>query len=527
MLLSLGWNRKPFWVRDADATSNNDPTVTIYSLTRMDVLEEIRVHHTSTNHAIMSPDGKVMAAIGGEHKIYFYTVTPSCKSRIVHPTDDSERMLMGREWTFVREYDILPRSSNKAISCSFTIAFSSSSDLCAVASQSSIIVVFDVAKILRHEPGDPVLSSFQSSRPSSENGPGAIRCMTFSPAPWDLLVWAEHSGRIGVADVRRGFQRQQIIELDPKQVGVETVHLQSGRESNQNEGSGNLRGGRFDQLNQLLDAIQEAGRRPGGVSDEQRGELMDLLADRRDELQEHFTYNDELSSVSGAPVHHARDSNSPSPARDRNQHLDRRSHPRRRPSIFHHHDSHSPSTFSPLPVTVRYARSPPQISPAQTQDEENRMSLLTPVVRLQALAEPVASLGSLGFNGSRLIDTRRRSGRARSIPRREEDAARRREEITDPNLAPIRRLFGRLSPPLIPPPDPETDPEAEVESGLELDSEFRSLIDPEGTPWRYGVGLSDRERQYLMNVTTIRGVEEQERELWTVGLGWGKDGQTL
>ena len=50
--------------------------------------------------------------------------------------------------------------------------------------------------------------------------------MVFSPAPWDLLVWAEDHGRIGVADIRRACVRRQILDLDRQK--AEEIKLEDG-----------------------------------------------------------------------------------------------------------------------------------------------------------------------------------------------------------------------------------------------------------------------------------------------------------
>ena len=57
--------------------------------------------------------------------------------------------------------------------------------------------------------------------------------MTFSPQPWDLLVWTEDNGRAGVADVRQTFSRRQILVLDPEDSSLEKVRTEGvGRRGN-------------------------------------------------------------------------------------------------------------------------------------------------------------------------------------------------------------------------------------------------------------------------------------------------------
>lgn len=77
--------------------------------------------------------------------------------------------------------------------------------------QYGTISIFDVAALTM--PGvDPLLTSFTTSRPNAEFG--AVRDMAFSPGPVDLLAWTEDRGRVGVADIRAGFDSRQILYLD-------------------------------------------------------------------------------------------------------------------------------------------------------------------------------------------------------------------------------------------------------------------------------------------------------------------------
>lgn len=50
--------------------------------------------------------------------------------------------------------------------------------------------------------------------------------MSFSPEPWDLLVWIEDHGRAGVVDVRQAFTRRQILELDVNEPGLQQVRTE-------------------------------------------------------------------------------------------------------------------------------------------------------------------------------------------------------------------------------------------------------------------------------------------------------------
>jgi hypothetical protein len=59
---------------------------------------------------------------------------------------------------------------------------------------------------------DPLITSFASSRPSTERG--AVRDMAFAPGQSDLLAWTEDRGRVGVVDLRKGHVSRQILVLD-------------------------------------------------------------------------------------------------------------------------------------------------------------------------------------------------------------------------------------------------------------------------------------------------------------------------
>ncbi|CEJ59272.1 hypothetical protein PMG11_07903 [Penicillium brasilianum] len=206
---------------DVMVLSNNDRTVTVYSLTRAKVLKILH-HPTCMNYAIISPDHTILAAVGDENRAYFYDVTRDWESVV---TVESGGKVGGWEWELLRciEIDIGSRSDD---ACCFTITFSPSSHLCAIGSQSGIVTVLDMDRVRELDNEEPVISQFTASRPCTEGG--AVRCMTFSPEPWDLLVWLEGHGRAGVADVRQSFLRRQILYLnadDPHLQEVRTVPL--------------------------------------------------------------------------------------------------------------------------------------------------------------------------------------------------------------------------------------------------------------------------------------------------------------
>lgn len=176
------------------------------------------------NYAVISPDHSLLAAVGDENRAYFYTINHDLGSPV---TTESGEKLPGREWDLARcvEMDIGLRTDD---ACCFTIAFSPSSHLCAIGSQSGIVTVLDVWSI-HNTAGDgeaetPILCQFPASRSSSEGG--AVRCMTFSTEPWDLLVWLEGHGRAGIADVRQAFLRRQILYLNLDDPELQEVHTE-------------------------------------------------------------------------------------------------------------------------------------------------------------------------------------------------------------------------------------------------------------------------------------------------------------
>ncbi|KAJ5938624.1 hypothetical protein N7466_001758 [Penicillium verhagenii] len=209
---------------DVMVLSNNDHTVTVYSLTRSKVLKIIQ-HSTCMNYTTISPDQTILAAVGDENRVYFYRILRDWGPNASIETDGR---LAGWEWEELKciEIEIGTRVDD---ACCFTIAFSPSSHLCAIGSQSGVITVIDV-EVVRQASGsaesdeNPILYQFLASRPCQEGG--AVRCMTFSPEPWDLLVWLEGQGRAGIADVRQFFVRRQILDLSLDDPQLQAARLE-------------------------------------------------------------------------------------------------------------------------------------------------------------------------------------------------------------------------------------------------------------------------------------------------------------
>ncbi|KAJ5112408.1 hypothetical protein N7532_000453 [Penicillium argentinense] len=209
---------------DAMVISNNDRTVTVYSLTHAKVVKVLH-HPFCMNYAVISPDHSLLAAVGDENRAYFYYITRERDSSA--STDKETEGIMEWDWELMRciEMNIGARVDD---ACCFTIAFSPSSHLCAIGSQSGIVTVLDTDLICKEkhfvETESPIICQFPASRPCAEGG--AVRCMTFAPEPWDLLVWLEGHGRAGVADVRQGFLRRQTLYLDSNEPTLEEVHTE-------------------------------------------------------------------------------------------------------------------------------------------------------------------------------------------------------------------------------------------------------------------------------------------------------------
>ncbi|KAL1847280.1 hypothetical protein Plec18170_008627 [Paecilomyces lecythidis] len=279
---------------DVVVVSNNDRTVTIYSLTRSKTLEVIH-HPACMNFAIISPDSKVLAAVGDENRAYFYEISRDMENPVIF----SDNVLTEWNWTLLRclELEISTRFDD---GCCFTVAFSPSSHLCAVGSQSGIISVFDVRAIRaskdEKQDVDPTLCLFRSSRSYFDGG--AVRCMAFSPAPWDLLVWVEDHGRAGVADVRQAFSRRQVLTLDPNEPGLQRVQTEnispvtaSGEPSSDPDSSDAPRpGDEMDNMQRaMLDLVEgPTGERNNAGSDRQalRENLIEDLTERERQIIE-------------------------------------------------------------------------------------------------------------------------------------------------------------------------------------------------------------------------------------------------
>lgn len=190
--------------------SNNDRTVTLYSLSQQEVLS-VLTHPKPMNFASMSPDCTLITAVGDANEVYVYR-----RKDPEHGGEDtaSAEGPAARNWQLIATPTI-PAAPGVRDDWSFAVAFSPNGRLCAVSAQGGLITVFDVQTLIKNpkRAGESIICSFKSSRSSVC---GCVRSMAFSPAPWDLLAWTEDHGKIGIADVRQYFTRRQCLSLEQK-----------------------------------------------------------------------------------------------------------------------------------------------------------------------------------------------------------------------------------------------------------------------------------------------------------------------
>lgn len=178
------------------------------------------------NHASISPDGRLLLAVGDEPSGDEIRAFLCKRVDLPSASAQGESSYVKYEWHKMAE----PRLSHAGPDedACFCTAFSDIGHMCAVASQSGIITVFDTAQIRGEmETGEAVIAILKSSRPSQRlNLSGAVRSMCFSPAPWDLLAWAEDQGRVCVVDLRNLFQSRQTIDLEPDSPDIERAEVE-------------------------------------------------------------------------------------------------------------------------------------------------------------------------------------------------------------------------------------------------------------------------------------------------------------
>ncbi len=200
---------------DFDIIRNKDKSVRIFSLTQSRILGTIQFS-TPMNHASISPDGQLMIAVGDEPQAFF------CRRiRLPSLAFDGEAAFARYEWHEIAapRLSLVPDKD----AC-FSTAFSPSGHICAAASQTGIITIFNTSLIRDDMDADEaVIEVLKSSRSSLQDYSGAVRSMSFAPAPWDLFAWAEDQGRVCVVDLRNSFRSRQTIELDTESSGLKRM----------------------------------------------------------------------------------------------------------------------------------------------------------------------------------------------------------------------------------------------------------------------------------------------------------------
>ncbi|KAK6517146.1 hypothetical protein TWF506_007021 [Arthrobotrys conoides] len=169
--------------------TNNDRTVRLFSLSKFEVITTLTLDFP-TNHASISPNGKYLVVVGDSPKVFFYNLASL--------TSESSPDYY---------WKLTSSPSYNGGDALISTDFSPCSKLCAVASQDGSITLFDT-RLFDDVDISPIVRVIQSSRPQTQAG--AVRCVVFSPSPWDLLVWAEHTGRITITDIRTEFCSETI-----------------------------------------------------------------------------------------------------------------------------------------------------------------------------------------------------------------------------------------------------------------------------------------------------------------------------
>ncbi|MCJ1354411.1 MAG: hypothetical protein MMC33_004399 [Icmadophila ericetorum] len=193
--------------------TNNDGTVRFFSLPERRIIQTLGFP-TQMNHATISPNKDLMVAVGDDPRAFF------CKRQQSKANGSTNS-----EWCEIAQ----PKLSAAATwDMCFSTAFSPSGHLCAVASQTGTITIFDTRLIHEDmETDEAVIDVLESSRPciANEDGKGAIRSMSFSPQPWDLFAWAEDRGRVCVTDLRNNFRSRQTMEIEISASNVKQAEL--------------------------------------------------------------------------------------------------------------------------------------------------------------------------------------------------------------------------------------------------------------------------------------------------------------
>lgn len=185
------------------------------------------------NHATISPDGRMLAAVGDVNMIYFFERSLKRDPPQI-PKPHNRLATYSACWNAAGSVQLhVPRPTPRSGPHTgyFTTAWSPNGHLLAVGSEAGSITVFDMREFQNLGPEEidaAIVAVVSSSRPDIERSmhPGAVRSMLFSPDPWHFLIWAEDQGRICIGDLRTRLRTRQVIDLDPKDEQLTRLNFQ-------------------------------------------------------------------------------------------------------------------------------------------------------------------------------------------------------------------------------------------------------------------------------------------------------------
>lgn len=149
---------------------NNDDTIKVFGLASGALVTMLRCP-VAINYCALSPNGRYLVCVGDNRHTYLYQATPIC----------------------YRQCAVYTESCDAGMCC----AWSASGSLFAAASQDGTNTVWDhrSSKVVAHY-----------------HTPLACRNVKFSPAPLDLMAFAEHRSRCHLVDCRM-WGREQVLDI--------------------------------------------------------------------------------------------------------------------------------------------------------------------------------------------------------------------------------------------------------------------------------------------------------------------------
>ena len=191
--------------------------MTIYSLTKNHKVESPGVYPCKVNHACISPDGNLLIAVGDEPRVFFHR-------RIFREIVQKGTCSWSWEWEEVCTPRIRLVSEDD---CCFTTGFSPSGHVCAAATESGVVTLFNTSLIDDEiDANEAVIGIVRSSRNNINTSRGAFRSMSFSPEPWDLLALGEDQGCVTVIDLRNALLSAQTLKVDPASKSIDVIEIQ-------------------------------------------------------------------------------------------------------------------------------------------------------------------------------------------------------------------------------------------------------------------------------------------------------------